>query len=62
MKTKMKENNQNEFSMNELSIDEMEQVSGGSVIAAIGLGAACVCLVVEGVKFGRKIYRDLTSD
>ena len=62
MKTNMKENNKNNLSMNELSIDEMEQVSGGSVIAAIGLGAACVCLVVEGVKFGRKIYRDLTSD
>ena len=62
MKTKMKENNKNNLSMNELSIDEMEQVSGGSVIAAIGLGAACVCLDVEGVKFGRKIYRDLTSD
>ena len=62
MKTNMKENNKNNLSMNELSIDEMKQVSGGSVIAAIGLGAACVCLVVEGVKFGRKIYRDLTSD
>ena len=62
MKPNMKKNNKNEFNMNELSIDEMDQVSGGSVIAAIGLGAACVCLVVEGVKFGRKIYRDLTSD
>ena len=57
MNTNMKEN-----TMNELSINEMEQVSGGSVLAAIGLGTACVCLVVEGIKFGRKIYKDLTSD
>ena len=57
MNTNMKENN-----VNELSISEMELASGGSVLAAIGLGTACVCLVVEGVKFGRKIYKDLTSD
>ena len=57
MNTNMKENN-----VNELSISEMELAGGGSVLAAIGLGTACVCLVVEGVKFGRKIYKDLTSD
>ncbi len=45
----------------ELNINEMEQINGGSVLAAIGLGTACVCLVVEGIKFGKKIYKDVTS-
>ena len=57
MNTNMKENN-----VNELSINEMELAGGGSVLAAIRLGTACVCLVVQGIKFGRKIYKDLTSD
>lgn len=48
--------------MKELNLNEMEQVSGsGIILAAIGLGAACVCLAVETVKFGRKIYKDLNS-
>jgi len=47
----------------ELSINELEQVSGGEpvTLAAIGLGTACVCLVVEGIKLGKKIYKDVTS-
>ena len=50
-------------SMKELNINELEQVSGGEpvTLAAIALGTACVCLVVEGVKFGKKIYKDVTS-
>ena len=49
--------------MKELNINEMEQVSGGEpvTLAAIALGTACVCLVVEGIKFGKKIYKDVTS-
>jgi len=49
--------------MNELNINELEQVSGGEpvTLAAIALGTACVCLVVEGIKFGKKIYKDVTS-
>ena len=33
-----------------------------SVIAAVGLGAACVCLVMESVRFGRKICKGLASN
>jgi bacteriocin-like protein len=49
--------------MKELNINELEQVSGGEpvTLAAIGLGTACVCLIVEGIKFGKKIYKDVTS-
>ena len=46
----------------ELSIEELEQVRGGSILAAVALGSACVCLAVEGIKLGRKLYRDITSD
>ena len=56
MDTNKKENNKNE-----LNLDELEQISGGSVLAAIGLGCACVGLAVQAAKFGRKIYKDLTS-
>ena len=53
----------NEMNMKELNPDEMEQVNGGEAVtlAAIALGTACVCLVVEGIKFGKKIYKDVTS-
>ena len=47
---------------NELNINEMEQVNGGSVLAAVALIGGCACLVVEAAEFGRKIYKDLTSD
>jgi bacteriocin-like protein len=59
--------NEEDMKMNtntkELSINELEQVSGGEpvTLAAIGLGTACVCLVVEGIKLGKKIYKDVTS-
>ena len=46
----------------ELTLDEMEQVNGGSVLAAIGLGTACVCLAVEAAKFGRKLYNDIKGN
>ncbi len=46
--------------MKELSMNEMEQVSGsGIILAAIGLGTACVALGVEAFRFGRKIYKDI---
>ena len=56
--------NTNEMNTNrkELSLDEMEQVNGGSVLAAIGLGTACVTLAVSAIKFGRKIYNDIKGD
>jgi lactobin A/cerein 7B family class IIb bacteriocin len=47
---------------NELNLNEMEAVNGGSVLAAIGLGTACVCLGISVAKFARKIYKDVTSD
>ena len=47
---------------NELNLNEMEAVNGGSVIAAIGLGTACVCLGISVAKFAKKIYKDITSD
>ena len=43
----------------ELTLDEMDQVNAGSVLAVIGLSAACVSLAVEAAKFGRKIYNDI---
>ena len=46
---------------NELNLNEMEQVSAGSVLAAVGLGAACVTLAVSAAQFARKIYKDVTS-
>ena len=49
-------------SMKELNLNEMETVNGGSVLAAIGLGTACVCLAVSVAKFAKKIYKDVTSD
>lgn len=45
----------------ELEMDELEQVNAGSVLAGIALAAACVSLVVETAKLGRKIYNDLTK-
>ena len=49
--------------MNELTLNEMDQVNGsGIILAAIGLGTACVCLTVEAVRFGRKIYKDIKND
>ena len=48
--------------MKELNLNEMEQVSGGSVTAAIGLGTACVCLVISAAAFGRKIYKDIKKN
>ena len=46
-------------SMKELNLNEMEQVNGGSVAAAVSLGTACVCLVISAAEFGRKIYKDI---
>ena len=56
--------NTNEMKTNrkELTLDEMEQVNGGSVLAAIGLGTACVTLAVSAIKFGRKIYNDIKGN
>ena len=48
--------------MKELNLNEMELVNGGSVLAAIALGTACVTLAVSAIKFGRKIYNDIKGD
>lgn len=48
--------------MKEINLNEMEAVNGGSVIAAIGLGTACVTLAVSVAEFAKKIYKDVTSD
>ena len=49
--------------MNELSLNEMEQVNGGSVtLAVIGLVSACVTLGIGVTKFGMKIYKDIKGD
>ena len=53
------ETNMNELKPGELELNELEQACGGSVLAGITLACACVCLVVETAKFGRKIYNDL---
>lgn len=53
--------NANEMKLRELEMDELEQVNAGSVLAGIALAAACVSLVVETAKLGRKIYNDLTK-
>jgi len=65
-KIKKIDNRKGETKMNtnrkELTLDEMEQVNAGSVLAAIGLGTACVCLAVEAAKFGRKLYNDIKGN
>ena len=53
-----------EIESTKLDSNELEQVSSGEpvTLAAIALGTACVCLVVEGIKFGKKIYKDVTGN
>ena len=49
-------------SINELNLNEMEQVNGGSFIAVVGLVSACIGLGISVTKFGMKIYKDFKSD